>query len=652
MFSPNNCRDLKKSQAILNGLKQISIISSTDKHGTITEVNDRFCEISGYQPSELIGKNHRIINSGTHNEAFFKAMWDRITSGKIWRGEICNKKKSGELYWVDATVIPIKEDDGTIVAFTSIRLEITDRKLLEQKLLAESQKMHLVLDSSDLGTWDWNPSTNKVEFDEYWCRQLGLDQKSIKMDLSTWNERVHPDEMAACYADIQKHIDGKAPSYENIHRVKHADGRWRWILDRGKVVARDERGQPVRFIGTHSDITKQKEKELEYKQGLETKHAILKSARFSIITTDTNGIITGFNEEAERILGYKASEMIGIQTPLAFHDQEEMVTAAQTLSASLGVEIKSNFGVFVAIANLETFNEHQWTYIRKDGKHVQIRLSISVLHDTKGNISGYLGIAKDMTEELATKKMIELQRAQLHSASKMAALGEMAAGIAHEVNNPLAIIAGKANLLLQALEKNQPLDNEKLKDALEKIVRNSFRASQIITSLKTLSRNADSDPMHTINIRSVINDALAICTEKFKHEGIDLFINIQSNSLFRGRTVQISQVLTNLLNNAYDAVKNLKTKWVEIKAVESGPFLFVSVTDSGTGIPEDVQNKLMQPFFTTKEVGKGTGLGLSISRKIAEDHHGDLFLDIQNPNTKFVLKLPLAEGPQAQIEAP
>jgi PAS domain S-box-containing protein len=173
-----------------------------------------------------------------------------------------------------------------------------------------------------------------------------------------------------------------------------------------------------------------------FAQRLEKKAAIMRSAKFSIITTDLHGLIHGFNEEAERILEYHASEVIGKETPELFHEPEEVVKVAEQLSKELKTKINPGFEVFICKASKGSFDERQWTYITKSKKRVQVKLSVTPLHNSKGEIYGYMGIAKDLTSEIELKELIESQRMKLISSAKMASLGEIAAGIAHEINNP------------------------------------------------------------------------------------------------------------------------------------------------------------------------------------------------------------------------
>ncbi|HND85446.1 MAG TPA: PAS domain S-box protein, partial [Pseudobdellovibrionaceae bacterium] len=254
-----------------------------------------------------------------------------------------------------------------------------------------------------------------------------------------------------------------------------------------------------------------------YKDALDRKLAILKSARFSIITTDVNGIITEYNEEAERILGYKPEDVIGQTSPAIFHVVSEVIATAKTLSEECGVEVPVGFETFVYKANQGTFDERQWTYVHKNGTHTQVRLNVTALHNQSGDIYGYMGIAKDITKEIHDAQVIQNQQAQLVSSAKLASLGEMAAGIAHEINNPLGIISGRANILLQMIKSKREITTEKIQETMEKIIEQAFRASKIIKSMRSLSRNSENDPFMPVSINEVIDDCLDLCRQRFAH---------------------------------------------------------------------------------------------------------------------------------------
>lgn len=238
-----------------------------------------------------------------------------------------------------------------------------------------------------------------------------------------------------------------------------------------------------------------------------------------------------------------------------------------------------------------------------------------------------------------TQQLLESE-ARLIESAKLSALGEMAAGIAHEINNPLAIIALKSSQLRE-LVAEEPLDKQELILMSQAIEQTTSRISKIISGLRLLSRDATHDALQTVPLKKIVDGTLALCSERFKLHGIETRVSEIKDSLTLScRESQIGQVLLNLFNNAFDAIKTLDQKWIQLEIGERGDQLEIVMTDSGPGIPESTRARLFQPFFTTKEIGKGTGLGLSISRGIAQSHGGDLQLDATCKNTQFTLSLP------------
>jgi signal transduction histidine kinase len=250
----------------------------------------------------------------------------------------------------------------------------------------------------------------------------------------------------------------------------------------------------------------------------------------------------------------------------------------------------------------------------------------------------------ERTVEERTKELVEAQASLVHS-GRMSALGEMSAGIAHEINNPLAMIAGKARKLrklIGAPEFNATEAAESL-DVIDKTV---FRITKVVKGLKGLTRDGEADPFELCSLRSIVDDTLGFCTSRFNSNGVELRTpEIPDEWKVSVRATQIGQVILNLLNNALDAVSgDLDPRWVELGVNKEDRHFVITVTDSGPGIPAHVREKIMIPFFTTKEAGKGTGLGLSISRKIMESHGGTLTLDPNPKPTKFIVHLPTPDG--------
>lgn len=239
------------------------------------------------------------------------------------------------------------------------------------------------------------------------------------------------------------------------------------------------------------------------------------------------------------------------------------------------------------------------------------------------------------TEQLETEKIRSL------SSAKMATLGEMAGGIAHEINNPLGIIQGFAEQLSLLCEDNLVLPVTRVQSIAEKIGLATDRITKIVQGLRSFSRDGSKDPMELASLQTIIEQTLSLCHERMQSRGIALRTKGLDRSFqISCRSVEVSQVLLNLLNNAVDATDGCDLKEIAIEVELTNDEIRVCVIDSGAGIPVHLRSKIMQPFFSTKPVGKGTGLGLSISRTIMAAHKGRLELDGSRGRTCFVMAFP------------
>lgn len=243
------------------------------------------------------------------------------------------------------------------------------------------------------------------------------------------------------------------------------------------------------------------------------------------------------------------------------------------------------------------------------------------------------------SEIFEMRKELDLQRTKAEFSARLATLGEMAGGIAHEVNNPLAVIIGVCSQIALQIKQPEP-DLPKIQEKIDKISKTSFRINKIITGLQSFSRQSDKDPFVATPLPQIIDDTFELCREKFHKNAIQLNIGEIPEVEIQVRAVQISQVLINLLNNAFDAVKKLQNPVVNVNFELTDDNVFIRVSDSGPGIPPPIAERIFDPFFTTKDVGQGTGLGLSISRSILLDHQGELQLLRSEKQTTFQLRLP------------
>jgi C4-dicarboxylate-specific signal transduction histidine kinase len=235
---------------------------------------------------------------------------------------------------------------------------------------------------------------------------------------------------------------------------------------------------------------------------------------------------------------------------------------------------------------------------------------------------------------------IERERLALARSESLASLGRMAAGIAHELGNPLAALRGRLEMLEMKLDSGA-LEPAELRPFTSSAMATTDRMIRIIRGMRTLARDASSDPLRNAPIGRLARDAAEFARARLEKNGIALRLGAIDETLeVPCREAQIGQVLVNLLSNAADAIQDLPERWIEVSVADRRDHVEIAVTDSGPGIPAALRDQVMEPFFTTKDVGEGTGLGLSISRSILEDHDGTLAIDERCPNTRFVLSIP------------
>lgn len=265
-------------------------------------------------------------------------------------------------------------------------------------------------------------------------------------------------------------------------------------------------------------------------------------------------------------------------------------------------------------------------------------------------MNGMIIVSIPIDDLKTAQQEVEAQKAKADYSARLASLGEMAAGIAHEINNPLAIISAKSQFLGRMMTKLEVAESTRteMADLAGGIVKTIERITKIIKGLRMFAKDGSSDPPSVVSVQHVIDDTVVFCESRFRTAGIQLSVEVEPGIRFCVQSIQVSQVLLNLLNNAHDAVEQTAHAQVGITAKQHGSMIQIRVWDNGPGIPAAIRTKIMQPFFTTKEVGKGTGLGLSISRGIASYHKGSLSLDPRTDRTEFVLELPI----ESKIQEP
>jgi len=600
-------------------------------------VNPALLEMFGYSEAELLGMTAVDVSHPDDRRATRDLLPRILRNGGLQAYEKRYIHKSGRVIWgkVSSRLVQL-EPGGEPQLFAAV-LDITG--LREQKLqnAMQNQLLTSVLDNLPILVFakDASDGFKFTLVNKYGEELIGLDESEM---VGRTVHELFPREQADFFEQKDRDVFalGTKITIEREQMLSTKGQRW---LKTYKVPIYRPNGSPDLLVGISVDITDDIEAEEERKRLIDENRAILKSARFAIITTDLHGTITSFNDEAERILGYSASEIIGRCTLAEFHDRHEMDRVAAQISKEFLRPVPVGFETIAFRAARGEADERQWSYIRKDGQRVPVLLSVTALCTTGGEIYGFMGIAKDLTAELALQRALEADKARALHSAKMASLGEMSAGIAHEINNPLAIISGNLRIL-QELRR----DDVKFESRTAAMIKAAARIEKIVKGLQKFSRGTENRDHKVEDLAGVLAESVSMAEVRAKRFATPISLEIAGQPRILCDAVEIEQVLINLINNGIDAVKGQDEKWVKVRAFADDSQVMIQVIDSGPGIPVEIERKIFQPFFTTKPIGEGTGLGLSIARGIIEQHRASIALNRAVDKTCFELRFPLTEG--------
>ena len=258
-------RLLKLSRAVKQTADGVFI---TDCAGLIEYVNPAFEHMTGYVLAEVRGQTPHFLQSACDDRDFHQEFWETIRAGRTFRAVVTNRKKNGELFYVDETISPLTDAAGQITHFVSTCKDITESKRREEELRTSRERFALAVQGSKDGIWDWDMTTNEVYYSPRWKSMIGYDDDEIGNHFSEWESRLHPDDVDRVLATVKAYLDGDSLEYSLEHRLRHKDGSYRWILARG-VALRDPDGKPYRMAGSHTDVTRRKRTEAELRQAKE-----------------------------------------------------------------------------------------------------------------------------------------------------------------------------------------------------------------------------------------------------------------------------------------------------------------------------------------------------------------------------------------------
>ena len=621
-------------------LDEHAIVSATDVQGTITYVNDRFCEFSGYKAEELLGNNHRMINSSQHPTEFFRALWQTIIRGDVWHGQVKNRAKDGSTYWVNATIVPLLDEQGKPSQYFSVCTDISREKALEEKLgqqcatLQEKEAglrriLENVHDIILMITLEGLLSFATPSF----VRHLGypLEYALGKHVVSF----LHHEEIPVFLALFTEVVQSGKPDLDKECRLLHQNGTSLWF--RFSVnPAKNSAGVVTHFVGSATDITEQKRTEQAIRSSEAKFRTLFESTGEAVMLVGSHGFLD-CNDMAVRLFGCQDRADLLAHTPIDFSPPNQPGG-------------KSSF-VLAEEWRFKAFEEgsvsYEWMYQRLDGRTFPSEVSLTAL-GLEGQPAVQV-VVRDITKRKRLEE--EILRAKDAALEASQAKGNFLANMSHEIRTPMNAIIGLSHLcLMTELSAKQ-------KDYLQKIHGSANSLLRIINDILDFSKiEANRLDMESVafTLEEVLSSLAMVIGIKAQDKGLEFLLEtdraVPPNLV--GDSLRLGQILTNLANNAVKFTeKGEVLVAIELlKETEKDVTLRFSVRDTGIGMNEEQKGKLFQAFSqadtsTTRKFG-GTGLGLTISKRLVDMMGGEIWVESQpGQGSQFIFTATLGKAP-------
>jgi PAS domain S-box-containing protein len=604
--------------------------------GRWLKVNDRLCEITGYTSQELLSGTFDDI---THPDDLV-ADWSqarRLVAGEIDTYSMVKRyiHKQGRIVWITLTVSLVRDAAGHPHHFISIVEDITERKQADEALQASRERLKRALEfdeavMANMGEGLYavnrdglvtyvNPAAEKL-FGWRCDELLGRKMHDVVHYMHRDGTPFPADECTG----LQVLLKGKAlVAHEEVFIRK--DGSFFDVVYSSSPIVSD--GKVMGVVVVFRDVSEQKRAEEALGESEARFRTLADNMSQFAWMADATGWISWYNRRWYEYTGTTLEEMQGWGWEKVHHpDHLERVVTKWRRAHETGEPWEDTFPL------RGTDGNYRWFLSRA----LPIR-------DANGQIIRWFGTNTDVTERLAAEASVRDKQEQLIQAAKLASIGELASGVAHELNNPLNNIGLMVGNVLHHVE-HDPIDRLGMRKNLTATLQQVNKAAAIIGHLRTFARTA-STPPETVDMQRVIRSAISLMEAQLRLHNVELVLDLASNEpVVRGNAIQLEQVFINLLTNARDAVEPVTDKRITIRSISCGTHIDVAVSDTGSGMSPEHQARVFDPFFTTKEIGKGTGLGLSISYGIIKDHGGTITMESKaGKGTTFVVRLPISQ---------
>ncbi|MBK8944555.1 MAG: PAS domain S-box protein [Ignavibacteriae bacterium] len=605
-----------QSKAIESAANSILIIN---RAGKIIFCNSATSDVTGFHHNEIIGKNPRILKSGKHDDLFYKNMWNTVLSGKVWSGEIINKKKNGELYYEEMVITPVNGNGSNkITHFVAIKQDITLRKNMEKDLFESEKRFRGLFENATRGLYRTTENGKVLMMNNALFKMLGYNsfEEMQNTDLNS-NGYVNPSRRKEFIDTVKS--NGNIIGFESEWRKK--DGSKIFISESARKDF-DEFGN-LFFEGTVEDITKRKLAELELQQSKELLQKVFDNVYNAIFIHDVNGKVLNVNDKVLNLYNVTISQ-------------------AKNLTIQDFSDVNNPFEKVIEMWKKALLGEtflFEWK-AKRPFKNLTFDVEVFLTKISINQKDYILANVRDITEQKRAEEALISAKEMAEKSDKTKS--NFLAGMSHEIRTPINTILNFISLIKSDLGENI---NEDTKSSFEMIDSGSRRLIRTIDSIINMSQlQAGSyelklEELSIVNLISPLYREFKLAAEQ-KNLKFELIIN-SNNPNINADSYTITQLFINLIDNA---IKYTKVGSIIIEISDDGNFVVVKISDSGIGISEEFLPTLFEPFFQ-EEMGytrsfEGNGLGLALVKKYIELNNGIIYVESKKGiGSTFTVKL-------------
>ncbi len=644
----------KLFRAIFNQSRHFLGLLSVD--GTILLINRQALTFVGKTLDQVAGQpfaNSAWWNSQPEAQEQLRQDIAAAARGELVLREVHHYGSDGQQHIIDFTLTPFRNDEGDVVYLIPEGRDVTESRMAQKALQESRQRLEMALEAARAGIYEIKPREDSFYASDGCYRMLGLEPFAFPSTLDNWAKQLHPEDRPVVLGRYKAILNSNEESFAGIvYRTLNGAGSWMWVQSRLKAVEWDEQGLAIRLVGVVMDVDETKQAE-ELVKASEITYRELFNAVTDAIMALTPGELTisDVNKACLDMFGFTYEAVLGMRP--------EEAGAWDPAGGEMDLE-----NIAGRAEKGETVH-FEWRGKRKNGQVFWTENSARMAH-VSGKPRLMLSI-RDVTER---RRLEEI----MIQSEKMMSVGGLAAGMAHEINNPLSVILQAAQNVRRRLTPGLPanrsvaekhnldlesmrayMDDRNIYGALDALRSAGERAAGIVRNMLAFSRKTDST-LTPVDLNKLLDDAVELAgsdydlKKRYDFRSMNL-VKVLAEGLppTPCSETELQQVIINLLRNSSQALNEAKREdpAITLRTRKENGWAVIEIEDNGPGMTPEVAKRVFEPFFTTKEVGKGTGLGLSVSYFIiTRRHKGQFFVESQPGEwTRFTIKLPFFPGP-------